>query len=426
MGTFCTAGASGKVMNTILRKVTLLLALCLAGCGGVRDTGFATSGPLVDEPAAVEVARQAYSEFEFRNDPGLRLVPAQSAVLSLEAANDTEEGTGDSGTPGVDIVPLRLLRAQRLQLSFDPEDGTVAQVTVRDLNGQQLALLEATRPQVSLALGAEDYEVLIHSGFSADDDEHRVVFFASGAESLARGLAGDEAVYEIKSKGRCINCLLRGVHLSELRIQNGDLSFSFLAGAVLDDVTFMNTQLDSTEFRGADLGDCRFIEVTSDEADFEDATLTDCRIGSGCKFGSMNLKRATAVGLTIADDAIIVDSSFDGATMRGLQADKANFNHSSMVGVNLTRDDKGEFASLVGARLVGVNLSGAFLVDADLREANLTEAVLENAHAQGANFRDAILTKANFTGADLRGADLRGAVTTGMILNGAKTEGTKF
>lgn len=113
---------------------------------------------------------------------------------------------------------------------------------------------------------------------------------------------------------------------------------------------------------------------------------------SRCQVNGRDLSSHDFTGSRIAE-ASFQRSSLDKANLTGVNAHRARFISSSLVGVIM---DNGRFSE---ADMTRANLSGASMKNADLRRARFFGANLSNVDLTGAQIERADLTGANLSGA---------------------------
>jgi uncharacterized protein YjbI with pentapeptide repeats/class 3 adenylate cyclase len=202
--------------------------------------------------------------------------------------------------------------------------------------------------------------------------------------------------------------ILDGIELTDLKLDNIDLSGVSLQGAVLrrcslKNARFISANLSNASLQHSDLSGARFIAATLKGAD-----LSDCRIRG---------------------------ANFLTASVRGARLDRVDFRGHDLRSLDL-RDTSLAMCNLEGQMLANVdlssvNLQGANLRDACLSGANLTRADLQDANLCGAQLTGAIFRKANLNGADLHSQDLSGvdfesATLTDCDLREAKLQGANL
>jgi uncharacterized protein YjbI with pentapeptide repeats len=110
--------------------------------------------------------------------------------------------------------------------------------------------------------------------------------------------------------------------------------------------------------------------------------------------------------------------------LRGRNLEYANFEHSRLIGANLSgADTHMEHADFAHADLEHANFSGATLPDVDFTDARLELANFSNASMPRAQLTDAQGTEAIFNGADMRAAKLNGSDLTGAYFVAAILRG---
>jgi uncharacterized protein YjbI with pentapeptide repeats len=192
--------------------------------------------------------------------------------------------------------------------------------------------------------------------------------------------------------GTTVNGLdLRGVDLTEAR---------------LDRSTLNGVRLDRAQMAGADLRASTLNSVSLSDADLSDArldgsTLNDVRLDRAEMAGA-NLRAAelNSVSLTAADLSRVC---LAGATLNEARLDGAQMVAANLAGL------VGRMVNMADVNAPGASLIRAQLPNADLRRIDLRRADLRWVNLRGASLVDADLSRAKLHGADLSAADLSGA-----------------
>jgi uncharacterized protein YjbI with pentapeptide repeats len=361
------------------------LVLALAACAKSSGT---------DTPRAL-------TEHDFAADPALRLEPDQVGVTFLEAMDASSNALEDTGTLGMDTIPLVVRETGTYTYGLDPDDasGTIARVELwgkagnggtGGAAGARFTLTPAS-PSATVTLAPGEYDLRVYSGYTAAQETGpggRTVFLRAPVEGTASpvmGTAGHPGVSTHASQADVARLLSTG-SCKFCDLTKANLSGANLSGANLDGAKLIAANLNFANLTGAYLSDANLMGANLFRANLSGAYMASAKL----IFANLELATLSGANLHSADlyKAIVEKVILDGATLSGANLSGANLHFSSLIGANLFGAD------LTGADLDRVNLSGA-----DLRYANLSGASMIFANLSGAN-----LFRATLSGAILFGA----------------------
>lgn len=177
-------------------------------------------------------------------------------------------------------------------------------------------------------------------------------------------------------------------------LMDGSISGRSFVNAQLGSANLKRASLKSCDFTGANLAGAKLLMV-----ELDDATLVDSDFESATLRGSLNFAQ-----LTDPENkrfAIRLPADLTGVSLRQVAANGVDLRKKNLEGVEL-----------VGAELKGATLDEAKLAGADLSDANLAGAsLLELSSVEGLELHRAILAKAKLP-ADLSQVDFEGADLT--------------
>ena len=257
------------------RSLAVGLAIALAGCAGS-----APSGP----PAAL-------TEHDFAADPELATDGDQVGVTFLEPT-DVAPGAGDTGSPGVDLIPIRISTERTFTYALDPSDlsGTIQKAELLGADGTVLLTLESGASSGTVTLPPGTYRMAIHSGWSGVDEtgaESRAVFLepeqvAEPASSPVASVTGRViAIHErrLLRVGYCPGCDLSGADLRGKNLNGARLSGANLSSAKLQGAQLRAASLDRANLKGAFLSDADLFGASLLGADLTGATHSGTILG---------------------------------------------------------------------------------------------------------------------------------------------------
>ncbi len=206
--------------------------------------------------------------------------------------------------------------------------------------------------------------------------------------------------------------------LTNLELDNIDLSKVSLKGATLKKCSLRNADLISANLEGADL----------QQNDFSNAKLIAARLNHANLSGSIltNANMLTAS----TRNAKLENIDFQGHDIGGLNLKNTSLAGSNLEGQQLSRIDLSytnlEEARLANADLSNTILTGANLTNASLQGATLHGAVFKSADLNGVDLSNMELKNTDFSGANLSNCDLREADLSKANLSKANFSGAKL
>lgn len=214
--------------------------------------------------------------------------------------------------------------------------------------------------------------------------------------------------------------------LSELLLNNYDLSNCNLAGALFQGAKLQNSILSNTNIGGANfnrafLFNCNLNNSNCEYTSFFKSFLSDSTIIDANLLGS-NLIEATLVNVCL-EKSNLADAKLCSANLTNSNLRSTNLSESDLKSCNLMGADL-RFANLAGADLRFANLSGADLrsaklIGADLRSANLTGANLRLTDCSMANLGKTLLRGANISNTKLWNSNISGWIIDGIKCDSA-------
>jgi uncharacterized protein YjbI with pentapeptide repeats len=172
--------------------VTLgLAALALAGLGVACavDSESSIDAPL---PGGASFEGRALHERDFAGDSAMRTTFGTSVVLALEP-KEAAPSSGDTGTPGVDVIPYTVKTPESVRLCAPDLGPTVADVAlVAKSDGRTVLHLTAGTPCAEATLDAGEYDALITRAASADGTTVPVFVHEALAGNAATPQCGPE------------------------------------------------------------------------------------------------------------------------------------------------------------------------------------------------------------------------------------------
>ena len=391
----------------------------------------------------------AVTEWDFVADPTLRLEPGQVGVTFLEPSDGADGSTPDSGTVGVDVMPLNYAETVTETFAMDPADpnGTVARVELfRVAPRTSLLTLTPLSPAATVTLAPGEYELVIHAGYDAASTggATQTLFLVPNGPVAVKSRPGVPAARATSSlagtgPGRwlsnnaCPGCNLqavdlafanlRGAVLPEADLMAANLRGAYMQQAFLPKAVLLAADLTGTRLAEANLSGARLDYVSSGDARDDPTAKRDPY--SGVDLSGADLSGARLIGATLRD-ANLTRARLDGAkAMSGtLVGGFTTMQRALLDETDLTSVDLGQ-VELTGASMRRANLKAvAWLEGKDLRWTDLTLADLSGANLMHASLAGANLCRSVFAGAwlveaNLLGAKLKGAVFTGAYLTGA-------
>jgi uncharacterized protein YjbI with pentapeptide repeats len=210
------------------------------------------------------------------------------------------------------------------------------------------------------------------------------------------------------------NAEFRGTSLYGAWLTRADLSGALFNTPEEDDGSRRLHQI--TNLRNANLNDAVLVDTDFQGADLTDASLRRARLTNA----KLNTPVHRDTGRRIPPTTRLTRARLDGAILTAATLQAADLSGAWLVGAQLTGANLAE-ADLSGAHLEGVNLAGV-----DLRAADLRGVWLPGAQLTGANLADANLAAAHLRGANLTGLDLQTADLGEAWLPGARLAGTNL
>ena len=140
-----------RILKTTTFSAILAVVIFAFGCSG--DSGStARSG-------------QAITENDLVNDPTLRVIPEDTAVVFLEPASDTGQ-SNDTGEKGVDVIPLHFPISESITFCWEDDDESAGHYALwLDNQGNEILRVEANNECVTETIGAGHYTLhLYHDG----------------------------------------------------------------------------------------------------------------------------------------------------------------------------------------------------------------------------------------------------------------------
>lgn len=198
------------------------------------------------------------------------------------------------------------------------------------------------------------------------------------------------------SRSDILHAYQQGQRLSQLNLQEIDLSGTNLIGVNLSQSNLSHANLENTDLRGANLQGCNL-----SNANLKNSYLFRSDL-QGCNLENAQLEGAR-LQLARYDSKTIWPENYDYRNINAV-GPKSNLNGAFLNTANL------RYADLKGANLRGAYLSGADLTGANLENAALSGANLQRAILTGANLRNARLIGVELQGTDLRAVDFTDAI----------------
>lgn len=329
----------------------------------------------------------ALTENDFAEDSALKANTELGVIVTLLEAPNSVMLENDTGTVGVDEIPVTFRQQVDQTFCWDADDPDAMDfMEIRDSQGDLVLLVEANGDCVTQVIQPGDYVMIFHhDGRSEDTDPIFIIPDPNDAQQArkSRGLFN-------RFKQNAANIL-------------GGLKSALYNNAIAQIEENINTLIKTNNCQ-----DCDLIGANLSGADLKGADLTGAIVAEADLSGA-NLQQA------ILNKTILDKTNLSGADLSG-----ANLQQAILAG-----------SQLIGAKLSGANLSGAELFraklqDAVLPEANLQDANLDRASLVEANLQDVDLSRASLNRADLTRADLTRANLTGANLSGANLSGTIF
>lgn len=388
-----------------LRTTSVVLAACLAACGGGGGVPFVPQ---------FNVAEQALYE-PGRFDEGIVARRGSGGVaLQLEAPGTRGlPSTGDTASVGEDKFYFDLLSNNHITLNLTPAmQQRIEAIELIDGEGKRVWRLDANNPKVEyfwLQRGTDAtpprYQVRITAARTAVDTSLVIAWFGAGLVNTA----SSRDLGKLK-EGTVVNC--PDCNLSGAQLGMHKLEASFLKGAnlrnswlvrvpnpdtlALNEFTAFTMLWDSTQVAGA-----RMSRAYLEGVDFTGAIVTGAG-NSPAEFEAAHLYAAIMNGLNLdrvnMNAAYLNRAQLTQTSMIEAQLDSAQLVSTNFSGSNLRR------AKLSKALLNGTNMSGVNLEGADFTKALVDGVNFKGANLRSANFSQALLQGADFTGADLSGA----------------------
>lgn len=199
--------------------------------------------------------KAAYTEHDLTANPNLRLEPGLTIAMFMEPLDVSEVSHNDSGTLGVDIIPLNIEQEGIYTYSLydDNISGTVARVEMVRLSDSYMVFeLNAGTQNATVTLPEGNYDLILYSGYSvneANGADHRVVFVHSDINSA---LTNSAVASTDPPDNQVLSVSCSGCNLGQANLVGANLSGVNLAGADLSGADLTGSDITQTNLVDAD------------------------------------------------------------------------------------------------------------------------------------------------------------------------------
>ncbi|MCK9598636.1 MAG: pentapeptide repeat-containing protein [Sphaerochaeta sp.] len=255
-----------------------------------------------------------------------------------------------------------------------------------------------------------------HEKFLNHQGGRRLEVLKASRIRLADGIRGNALVRLVKAY--FYHCDFTGIpSLRGVVFDGADLVGSIFSGVDLTAACFMGADISFSKFVGCKMTGANLMRVKGQRVNFAEAVIEDSSLEGACIHNG-NFAKATMRHASMSRGDF-EESTFNGATL----------SHSYMTG-SYFRGCRFEGAAMRDIRAVGSDFSNGFFARANLSDANLSYSTLCGASfwlaimdsinltgvdGNGINLRQAMVTNANFSRANVSNVDLQGADVTGAI-----------
>ncbi len=316
----------------------------------------------------------------------------QLARALIQVARDAGEPLAERDLTGADFRGMDLTGMDFSRAFLEGADLRGADLSGANFEGAVLAradLRGASLKGTRLALANLGASNLEGASFEGADLSQAVLMGArvTGASFARATLTGADVI-----ETRWVGVDLAGARLDQCTFLKADFTGSSLAAAHLVQTTFIECQLDRVDFSGADLQRACFVTCKGEDARFVRARMSEAVVGHMSELPRADFTEA------VMEKCCLRTTVLRGAKLLAARMVMADLSECDATAATFDR------ALLNNALLIRTRLDGA-----SLRGVNLTEAILSKSRLAGADFTGAQLTRADFSRAvgdrDTRFAD---------------------
>lgn len=299
--------------------------------------------------------RQARSEQEFA-DPSLYAEPGAVIVVDLEHLDSPPDSEFDTDVIGTDAIPIRY--TETAEHSFRLDDSNLFEMKmVRAVTNEEIFSLNHPHPQIRVTIPAGDYILIFKSRITYCtncETNSQIIFLQPDRTAAGQYDYDPSQLNQFITTGKCDNCDLREINLSNMTFVNASLVNANLSNAKLNSMQFNNANMQ---------------EMTAEHADFENVTFTDS-YANGANFNSTHF----------------LNSDYKGMN------DFSNVNFSNTEFSNtgyLKPFFDGRYLKLSNAKMTGASLKDATFYNIDISGSDFNYTNLENARFVNATVNNA-------------------------------------
>lgn len=301
--------------------------------------------------------RQARTEFEFVQNPNLKVQPGCVVIGQLDSKLTTKidtirPDTDFEGKKGFDFVPYTVPKAAEFKFRLD--DGAELKVALRDASGSEIFALTPANKEITINLAVGDYKFIIENLDETFNGATKITayFFSPDREKL--GLAPNDRPkqtdsYKVTDKAtlistkRCQYADMRNVQVMKMNFNNCDFTGSNLRKANLEGTVMNRTNLSKTNITQTLFTNAQLIEANMDSvidfsyADFTKANMTSATLTNSYSKNAIFFN--TTLRLTKFDNTSMTKANFFAAIMDVSSLQNANVSESEMSFVSLVKAD---------------------------------------------------------------------------------------
>jgi|GEM_PF-392799 len=286
--------------KTVIGKSELTLLLSIIFIFGVFFTFTKLVRSSSDQSAGV------LTESDFARDSQLSAFPEGGIVATFLEPPSAVDEENDTGAIGLDIIPYKYSDAIEQTFCWDDDnESSEHTMTLFNSEGGEIFTIDSKGDCVTRTIGEGDYEMHIrHDGKS---DKRIAVFIVPEANKSLLTTASDEALRNVTSvlnANKCIGCDLSDVNLNNADLSDVDLSNAILDNAILVDADLSGANLSGASLRNADLSRANLRGANLSGADLTNAILINADL-TEADLTLANLENADTTGTEFSSAQMI-------------------------------------------------------------------------------------------------------------------------
>lgn len=324
--------------------------------------------------------RQARSEQEFA-DLSLYAEPGAVIVVDLEHLDSPPDSEFDTDEIGTDAIPIRY--TETAEHSFRLDSSALFEIKMlKAVTKEEIFSLNHPHPQIRVTIPAGDYILIFKSRitYCTNCETNSQIIFLQPDRTTVGGSGNSDydpsQLNQFITTGKCDNCDLREINLSNMTFTDVSLVKAHLWKAKLNSVQFKNANMQQI--------DAQFV-------DFENVTFEKSNL-SNSQFNSSSLRKITFT------DSDVNTANFNSVHFLNIEYSgmsdfsNADFSYADFSYTGYIKPSfDGRYLKLLNAKMTGASLKDATFYNIDISGSDFNYSNLENAR-----FINAIVNNAKF------------------------------